>query len=78
MVDGIWKITKGLPPLRRPKISKKAQYKEDGIEKNYMWLIGFGMIGTSYYIGTSLNGLIQEVKSEGKTLFSLKKMHNSR
>ena len=65
-------ITKGLPPLRRPKISKKAQYKEDGIEKNYMWLIGIGMIGTSYYIGTSLNGLIQEVKSKGKNPIQLK------
>ena len=37
------KITKGLPTLRRPKLSKKAQDKVDEI-KNYMKLIGIGMI----------------------------------
>ena len=38
--------------------------------KNYMKLIRGGMIGNSNYIGTRLNGLIQEVKSKGKNLFS--------
>ena len=64
MVHG--KITKGLPPLRRPKLSKKAQEKEDEIKNIYMKLISGGMIGNSNYIGTSLNGSIQEVKSKGK------------
>ena len=64
------KSSKGLPPLRTPKISKKAQEKEDGIKKKYMKLISGGMIGDSNYIGTSLNGLIQEIKSKGKNLFS--------
>ena len=59
------KITKGLPPLRRSKPSKKTQEKEKEI-KNYMNLIGIGMIGNFNYIGTSLNGSIQEVKSKGK------------
>ena len=27
------KITKGLPPLRRPKLSKKSQEKDDEIKK---------------------------------------------
>ena len=52
------KITKGLPPLRRPKLSKKAQDKQDE-KKNYMKLIGIGMIGNSNYIGTILSGTIQ-------------------
>ena len=29
------KITKGLPPLRRPKLSKKSQEKEDDIKHIY-------------------------------------------
>ena len=29
------KITKGLPPLRRPKLSKKSQEKEDEKKKLY-------------------------------------------
>ena len=58
------KITKVLPPLRRPKLSKKAQDKED--EKNYTKLTCIGMIRNSNYIGISLNGSIQEVKSKGK------------
>ena len=63
-------ISKGLPPLRRPKISKKAQDKEDEI-KNYMKIIGIWMIRNANYIRTSLNGLIQEIKSKGKTPFSV-------
>ena len=63
------KIAKGIPPLRRPKPSKKAQDKEDEIIKNYTKLISGGMIGNSNYIGTSLNVLIQEVKLKEKTLF---------
>ena len=70
------KITKGLPPLRRPKLSKKSQEEEDEIWK-YMKLIGIGMIGNSNYVGTSMNGSIQEVKSKGKNLFSFfkKQLH---
>ena len=38
-----------------------------------MKLIGGGMIGNFKYIGTRLNGLIQEVKSKGKTPFQFLK-----
>ena len=55
------KITKGLPPIIRPKLSEKAQYKKGEIENN-MRIIGIGMIGNSNYIGPRLNGSIQEVK----------------
>ena len=58
------RIIKGLPPLRRPKLSKKSQEKENEIIKNYMKLIGIGMIGNSNYIGTRLNWSIQEVESK--------------
>ena len=60
------KSYKGLPQLSRPKISKKAQDKENVIKNTYMKLICGGIIGNSNYIGTRLNGLIQEVKSKGK------------
>ena len=56
------KINKVLLPLSKPKLSKKSQEKEDEILKNYMKLIGIGMIGNSNYIGKSLNGSIQEFK----------------
>ena len=72
-IGGGWymkKSAKGLPPPRRPKLSKKAQYKEYEIKEKYMRLISGGIIVNSNYIGTSLNGLIQEVKSKGKTIFS--------
>ena len=49
------KSTNGLPPLKRSKISKKSQEKDDEI-KNYTKLISGGMIGDYNYIGTSLNG----------------------
>ena len=52
------KCEKGLPPLKRTKLSKKAQDRHDLIKKNFMNLIGGGMIGNSNYIGTCLNGLI--------------------
>ena len=58
-IGGGWhidKISKGLPPLRRSILSKKAQDKEDEIKKNYMKLISGGIIVNSSYIGTSLNG----------------------
>ena len=58
----MWKNTKGLPPLRRPKLSKKSQEKEDKIENIYIKLMGIGIIVNSNYIGTSLSGSIQEVK----------------
>ena len=56
------KNAKVLPPLRRLKLSKKAQEKEDEIKKNYTNMIVIGMVGNFNYTGTSLNGLIQEVK----------------
>ena len=58
-IGGGWymkKITKGLTPLRIPKLSKKAQEKQDEIKNIYMKLISGGIIGNSNYIGTSLNG----------------------
>ena len=62
MLNG--KIDKGLQVLRRPNISKNN--KRRGVNfKNYMRLISGGMIGNSNCIGTSSNGLIQEVKSKG-------------
>ena len=68
-IGGGWymeKNSKGLPPLRISKLSKKSQEKEDEIFKNYMKLISGVMIGNSNYIGTSLNEKIQEVKLKGK------------
>ena len=53
------KMTKGLPPFRIQKLSKKAQEKDDEIKKNYTLLIGIGIIGNYNYIGTILSGLIQ-------------------
>ena len=52
------KCEKGLPLLKRKKLSKKAQDSHDLILKNFMNLIGGGMIGNSNCIGTSFNGLI--------------------
>ena len=63
MVNG--KNDKGLPPLRRPKLSKKHKRRRMRL-KNYIWLIGCGMIGNSNYIGKRFNWLIQEGKSKGK------------
>ena len=71
-IGGGWymkKITKGIPPLKIPTLCKKSQEKEEEIRKIYMKLIDIGIIGNSNYIGTILNGLTQEVKSKGKTLF---------
>ena len=68
-IGGGWyvgKISKLLPSPRRPKIIKKHKRRRVKL-KNYMRLISGGMIGNSNCIGTSLNGLIQEVKSKGKT-----------
>ena len=53
-------ITKGIPPLRRPKLSKSDKRKMMKYTiKIYKKLIGIGMIGDSNYIGTSLSGSIQ-------------------
>ena len=73
-IGGGWhmrKISKGLPPLRRIKLSKKEQYKEVETKKVYMKIIGIEFIGNSNCIGTNLNGLIQEVKSNGKKTYSV-------
>ena len=70
------KIAKRLPPLRRPKLSKKAQDKEDETLKNLLRLICGGIIGNSNYIGTIFNGLIQEEKPKEKNIFGFfKKKH---
>ena len=61
-IGGGWYLKKcelGLPPLKRTKLSKKAQDRHDIIFKNFMNLIDGGMIGNSNYIRTCLNGLIQ-------------------
>ena len=52
------KCERGLPPLKRTKLTKKSQERHDYIYKNCMNLIGGRMIGNSNCIGTSLNGLI--------------------
>ena len=60
-IGGGWylkKCEKGLPLLKRAKLSKKAQDRHDLILKNITNLIGGGMIGDSNYIVTCLNGLI--------------------
>ena len=60
-IGGGWYMGKGaggIPPLRRTKLSKKAQERQDEIQKNYMKLISGGIIGNSNCIGTNLNGLI--------------------
>ena len=55
------KSARGLPPLKRTKLSKKAQERQDVIERDYLKLIVGGMIGDSNCIGTSLNGLILNI-----------------
>ena len=60
-IGGGWymgKGDKGLTPLRRTKISKKAQEKQDEIKKKHVYLISGGIIGDSNFIGTTLNGWI--------------------
>ena len=52
------KITKVLPPLRTPKQTKQAQYKEDETKQLYMKIKGIVMVENSDYIGTRLNGSI--------------------
>ena len=54
------KTAKGLHPLKISKIGKKHN-KKDEIKDIYMKILKSGIIGDSNYIGTSLNGLIQEV-----------------
>ena len=66
-IGGGWymeKSAKGLPPLKRKKLSKKAQQNQDKIQNIYMNIISGGMIVNSNYIGTSLNGWIQKISSK--------------
>ena len=59
-IGGGWymeKIAKGLPPLRRTKISKNHKIRME--LKKYMRLISGGTIVNSDDTGTILNGLIQ-------------------
>ena len=53
------KCEKGITPLKRKKLSKKAQERDDLIKNQIFNIIGGGMIGNSNYSGTCLNGLIQ-------------------
>ena len=60
-IGGGWymdKSARGLPPLRRTRLSKKAQERQDKIQKNYMKIISGGMIGDFNCIGKNLNGSI--------------------
>ena len=50
------KSDKGLPPLRRPKLSKKHKKNRMKFKNIYMKLISGGIIGNSNYIGTILKG----------------------
>ena len=63
-IGGGWymgKSARGLPPLRRTKLSKKSQETQNEIQKNYMKLISGGMIGNSNCIGKNLNGSILNI-----------------
>ena len=55
-------MTKGLPPHRKHKLSKKAQDKYDEVKNKLYTAIRNGIIGYSKYTGASLIGSIQEVK----------------
>ena len=58
-IGGGWymeKSAKGLPPLRRTKLSKNNNRRRMEFKYIYMKLISGGIIGNSNYIGTSLNG----------------------
>ena len=73
-IGGGWymeKSARGLTPLRRTKLSKKSQERQDEIQKNYMKLISCGMIGNSNCIGTNLNGLILNITPEIVKPFSV-------
>ena len=59
------KVSKVLPLLRGPKLIKKHNRSRMKL-KNYMKIISGGMVFNC--IGSSLNGLIQEVTSKVKTL----------
>ena len=56
---------KVISPLRIPKLSKKHKRRRMKFKKNYMKLISGGMIGNSNYIGTRLNGWIQNLSLKG-------------
>ena len=77
-IGGGWylkKCERGLPPLKRTKLSKKAQERHDYIFLNCMNLIGGGIIGDSNCIGSSLNGLI--LNQPPKELNPFKFLQNS-
>ena len=52
------RTTKGPPPLRIPKLSKKGQERKMKFKYIYIKLIGIGMILYYNYICTRLNGSI--------------------
>ena len=53
------KMTKGLPPIIKQTLSKKAQEKIIKLKGNYTLITVIGMIGNYNYIVTSLSELIQ-------------------
>ena len=67
-IGGGWYMgesSKGLPPLRRTKLSKKHKKSRMKFRNIYMKLISSGMIGNSNFIGTNLNGWIQNLSTKG-------------
>ena len=56
------KMTKGLTPLMKQKLSKNHKRKMIKLKANFTLIIVIGMIVDSNYIGTILSGLIQELK----------------
>ena len=55
------KCSKGLPPLKRTKLSKNNEKGRMKLKKNYMKLISGGMIVNSDCVGTNLNGWILNI-----------------
>ena len=58
------KSARGLPPLKRKKLSKKQMKGRMKFKRNYMKLMGGKMIENFNHIGTSLNGLILNITSK--------------
>ena len=55
------KINDKLPPIKKLKLSKTSQEKEDNIKINLQMANQLGMTGNFKWIGISLSGLIQEI-----------------
>ena len=55
-------MNKGIPPIRKKTLSKKAQEKMIKLKGNYILIIEIIMIRDYKYIGKILSGLTKEVK----------------